>query len=259
MTLFDVSAWTGIWPFTAVRQTTLRDLVTQLRTVGVTGALVSPLNAVLGPDPMLANADLLAEVNALATDFLLRIAPILDPTLPGWERDLAELAAQEIVAAVRIVPNYHGYEVDGEAARSLAAAVTAAGLPVVVQLRVLDERAHHPLMKVPAVPVASVTTLAASVPDGTFVLAGVFQAELAAVADRPNVLVEVSSVESGDALGNAIAALGAERLLLGTHAPVYEPAVAVAKVRHGGVSAAMQQAIGWENAASVVRAEVRNG
>lgn len=258
MTLFDVNAWTGMWPFTAVRQTGLDDLVSQLRAVGVSGAMVSPLNAVLGPDPMLANVDLLAEMSAANVgDFQLRVAPVVDPSLPGWERDLADLVTHDIVAAVRMVPNYHGYDVDGPVALDFVRAATAAGLPVVVQLRVLDERAHHPLMKVPAVPVTAVAALAAAVPTATLVLAGVFQAELAAIAGLPNVLAELSSVESGDALGNAIAALGSDRLLLGTHAPVYEPAVAIAKVLRGGVSEDVQWAIGGGNAAKVFRTDVR--
>lgn len=258
MTLFDASAWVGMWPFTATRQTDLAGLVRQLAALGVTGALVSPLNAVLGPDPMLANDDLLAEIEGFPRDdFVVRAAPVLDPSLPGWDRDLARLVGHPAVTAIRIVPNYHGYDVAGQSALALADAASHAGKPVVVQVRVLDERAHHPLMKVPAVPVADVARLATAVPGATFVMAGAFQAELALVAGQANVLAEVSSVESTDALGNAIEALGVDRLLLGTHAPVYEPAVAVAKLLYGGASEAIQRRIGWENASFLHHAQLR--
>jgi predicted TIM-barrel fold metal-dependent hydrolase len=85
------------------------------------------------------------------------------------------------------------------------------------------------------------------VPDARFLACGVYQAELAALAKAPNVAVELSSVESGDALANALAVIGPERLLLGTHAPVYEPAPGVAKVA-GAVHDSVAAHVGWKNA-----------
>jgi hypothetical protein len=117
-----------------------------------------------------------------------------------------------------------------------------------VQLRVLDERAHHPLMQVPGVPVEALARLATAVPDGRFLACGIFQAELGALADAPNVMAEVSSVESGDALANALSALGPDRLMLGTHAPVYDPAPGMAKVAGVTDDAGVVDRVGRTNA-----------
>ncbi len=230
MNRIDVAAWTGIWPFTMTRETSLPDLVTSLQAVGIDGAVVSPLNAVLGPDPMPANRDLLDACRSAGDAFLLRVAPILDPTLPGWERDLEGLASDPLVAAIRLVPVYHRFAIDGPEAEEIVRAATAHGLPVCVQVRIIDERAHHPLMLVPAVPTAAIGRLARIVPEARFLVSGTFQSELSALADVSNVSIELSSVESADTLANALAVLGPERLLLGTHAPVYTPAPGVAKV-----------------------------
>jgi hypothetical protein len=230
--LFDASAWTGIWPFAMSAPVTLAELVASLEDAGITGAAVSPLNAVLAPDPMAANLDLLAEANQLASDtFDLRVVPVLDPSLPGWEGDLDTLleTARPLIGAIKAIPNYHGYAVNGPQGVALAKAVTKAGLGLCIQIRLLDERAHHPLMKVPGVPVDGVARLAEAVPEGRFLACGVYQAELARLT-AINVSAELSSVESGDALANALAVIGANRLLLGTHAPIYYPAAGVAKV-----------------------------
>jgi predicted TIM-barrel fold metal-dependent hydrolase len=252
MMRFDASAWVGIWPFTAVRTTSLADLVSDLRAVGMSGAAISPLNAVLGPDPRLANRDLLAEAEAFdAGEFDVRIVPMLDPSLPGWKRDLEQLVASDLVVGIRIVPNYHGYDVDGDDAMAIAMAVTESGLPLCVQVRMIDERAHHPLMKVSGVPLDGVARLARAVPDARILVGGAFTAELASIADVANVSAELSSVESGDAFGNAAKVLGADRLLLGTHAPLYTSAVAVAKVDLSDASEDERARVAWGNAASL--------
>lgn len=249
MTLFDASAWTGMWPFTMSAPVGLDELVVCLRRAGIGGAAVSPLNAVLAPEPQTSNLALIDAAAVLVGDFDLRIVPLLDPSLPGWERDLDSVleAGRDLVGSVKIVPNYHRYEVDGDAATALARRATSAGLGICVQMRILDERAHHPLMQMPGVPAEGLARLAQVVPDARFLACGVYQAELAALADAPNVSVELSSVESGDALANALAVVGPERPMLGTHVPVYEPASGVAKVR-GVTEDAVAARVGWENA-----------
>jgi hypothetical protein len=237
MTRFDASAWAGMWPFTMHSPISLADLMAGLKAVGITGAAISPLNAVLAPEPMSANLDLLAEKSQCTDEtFSLRVAPVLNPGLPGWERDLSVLlnGHRSAIDAIKILPNYHGYEVDGPDSRALATAAKEAGLGLCVQVRMLDERAHHPLMKVPGVPIAGVARLAAAIPAGRLLACGVFQSELAGIAGSANVSAELSSVESGDTLSNALAVIGDDRVLLGTHAPIYYPAAGVAKVEESG-------------------------
>jgi len=232
MTRFDASAWAGQWPFTASVSTGLTDLVAGLREAGFSGAAVSPLAAVLGPEPMTANLALIEEARNLPGDFAVRLVPILDPSLPGWERDLDDLLSRHAgsIGAFRIVPNYHGYVVDSPGSIGLAKAVTNAGLGLAVQIRMLDERAHHPLMKVPGVPFDGVVRLSDAVPDARILACGIFQSELPAIRGAPRISAELSSIESGDTVANAAAVIGIDRLLLGTHAPVYDPAPAVAKI-----------------------------
>src|SRR5688572_16512794 len=89
MTVFDASAWAGMWPFTESAPTSLVDLVSGLRAAGISGAAVSPLAAVLAPEPQLANLALIDEIErAGGDDFNLRVVPVLNPSLPGWESDL---------------------------------------------------------------------------------------------------------------------------------------------------------------------------
>ena len=88
----DVSAWTGTWPFDVNGHVSLARLAARLEAAGILEALVSPLDAVLAPDPMPANRALLAEIEEagdLPVD--LRPAPVVNPLLATWFADLVEL------------------------------------------------------------------------------------------------------------------------------------------------------------------------
>lgn len=253
MSRFDASAWAGMWPFTTSVTTSLPELYRNLIAAGISGAAVSPLNAVLAPEPMGVNLALIDQAGLLANDdFEIRVVPVLDPSLPGWERDLEKLLSEHdaLIGAVKILPNYHNYAVDGSEAVALARAVTHAGLGLCVQVRMLDERAHHPLMNVSGVPPEGIVCLAEAVPGVRILACAVFQAELAAIAGAPNISVELSSIESGDTLANALAAVGKDRVLLGSHAPIYYPAASVAKVSNTASDAATISRINTLNAAA---------
>jgi hypothetical protein len=233
---FDASAWVGNWPFVSSVETDLAELVAQLERVGLSGAAISPLAAVLGPEPMTANLALLDQAKRYSGNFTIGIVPILDPSFPGWQQDLTTLlsAYPEYLAAIKIVPNYHGYAVDSGECLRLAHAVAGAGLGLCVQVRMLDERAHHPLMMVPGVPVTDIARLARAAPTTRFLASGVFRNELSILAGAPNISAELSSVESGNTLEDALAVLDARRLMLGTHAPVYYPLPGMVKLTTSG-------------------------
>lgn len=236
MNLFDASAWVGAWPFGAGRHETLSELIDVLLACGIEGAAVSPVRAVLAPEPMTWNRALLDDIRREArmdASFTLPWVPVINPAVPGWERDLAECLAAggDLIGAVRLIPNYHGYAPDAPAAIACARAVADAGHPVIVQIRMLDERAHHPLMKVPGVAPEAIVRLARARPGMRIIAAAPFMAELASFADCASISVELSMVENGETLPSAIAQLGVDRVLFGTHAPIHSIAPSVAKLR----------------------------
>lgn len=247
--LADASAWIGAWPFAEGLTTSLPALLHTLQRAGITGgAAISPLAAVLAATPMPANQALTAAIaRQQSPRFPLWSVPVLNPTLPGWEADLAVCLEEggNHIGGFRLLPNYHGYAADGPAALACAEAIAAAGKAIVVQIRMLDERAHHPLMKVPATDIGAVTRLAAAIPVGRFLAAGLFFGELPALAEAPNLAIELSSIETGDTLPMTLQIVPPERIMLGTHAPIYYPAPAVAKLV--GVSDAIKRRIGSDN------------
>ena len=236
---FDASAWTGTWPFGDGEAASLAGTIVALRDAGFAGALVSPLRAVLAAEPSAANAALRDEAARLPADgFALRLAPVVDPSLADWDRQLRHetAGAGDALGAIRILPNYHAYDLTIPSIDTLAGVLAQAGIPLVIQVRMLDERAHHPRMVVPPVPVAAIADLGRRHPALAIVASGIFFAELAAIRDVPNVCIDLSSVETGETLPDVLRAIPPDRVLLGTHAPLYVPAAALAKLGGDGVS-----------------------
>ncbi len=265
---FDASAWVGSWPFRpsgAAR--TPAALERLLLAHGVEGACAAPLEPILAPDPMPANLAFLEAVRRRRGGrFRWVPAVIVDPTLEGGEADVRhclELGAR----CLKVLPSYHLYaevavaaaastpwvrpaaEAGHRALDALCALAASSGVPVAVQLRLQDERAQHPLMRVPGVPPADVAALARGHPNTRFVACGAYLAELAALAPAGNVAVELSFVEGEDTLAQALARVGAGRVLLGTHAPLHYVRAGLAKVEAAaGVTPEVRAAVGWGNA-----------
>lgn len=248
--MHDASVFTGPWPFATGEHETLPTLAAALRRVGISAAAVSPARAILAPEPAAHNAALARQARRWhEPDVRFVPVPIIDPSSPCWRDHLA--ACHELVdggpRAVKIVPNYHGYDVLDGSVIALATELVPDRTTLCVQLRMTDERAHHPLMKVPGVDPASVVDLAKRVPDLPILACAPYLAELPVLAPAPNVHAELSFVESGYLLRDALHALGPNRLLLGTHAPLHYPAPGVAKLTSDDLAPEAHQKISCAN------------
>ncbi len=248
--MHDASVFVGHWAFSPAPTATVKDLIARLSAAEITGAAFSPAEAVLAPEPMTANCRLFAALAATqSAGFTVVAVPIIDPSLPGWEDHFAASldAGGTMVRAVKIVPNYHNYSLDIPAVTALARECGERGIGLCVQVRMEDERSHHPLMRVPAVPPAAVVALAGEHAALPLLICGAYMAELTAYRTCPTVSVELSFVESGFLLRDALASLDADRLLLGTHAPVHMIATSVAKLSSDDLNADARARIGTEN------------
>ncbi len=232
--LRDASAFFGAWAFAGLPAPSLSELVGQYRAAGVDGAALSPVEAVLQPEPMAGNLQMLrALISAGGKDFAVRAVPIINPSLPSWDDDVTTCLSESgpLVRAFKVVPNYHNFALDHRASDALAEACTDRRLGLCVQMRMEDERSHHPLMKVSPVESAAVVALARRHPRLSILVCAPYMAELRAYRDCPNVQAELSMVESGFLLQDALRHISADRLLLGTHAPIHMIAPSVAKLQ----------------------------
>jgi len=225
--LIDTSVFCGYWPFRCLAQRTPDALKAHLQSRGVTLAWVAATEAILYPDPMQANEPLFEAISG--DPFFVPVA-IVDVTLATWRRDAERCLRKWGCRALKLVPNYHGYKLSDPRVSELVSVAGEADVPVCVQMRMMDERAHHPLMKVPGVPAADVARLAQRSPEVRFLACGAYRHDLPGLSGAPNVWVEISSVESGQTLRSAVEARGPERLVFGSHSPFYYFEAVLAKL-----------------------------
>jgi predicted TIM-barrel fold metal-dependent hydrolase len=246
--MWDVSAFVGDWPFRRLPDCTPEALEQRLRREGFQRAYVSPLDGLFAGDPQPANAhwgDILRE----STFF--HFVPILNPMLPGWERSLAACREQG-AAAVRLVPNYHGYSAQEEAAKALAQAAGGLHLPVMIQLRMQDTRAMHPRAPVPDVDWREAAALARACPQTPLIVVAASWPEACKLLEEtralPGCYLTLSHLEVVDGVWRLVEQFGTERLLMGTHAPLFTPTSARVKVEMSRLSAAQKYALCEGNA-----------
>ena len=249
--LVDVSAWTGTWPFDLNGPVSLESLADRLARAGIVEALVSPLAAVLAPDPMPANWALVSECEAARdSPVTFHPVPIINPMLATWRTDLGSLIASSpgVIKAVRLLPDWHGWGPGLPDATACLRVISDHGLVPIIQTRMIDERAM-PVAAAPArLEVDALVTWLRMSPQIPTVLGGVYRNELPQLADLEHVAVDVALVESGDTLATLMEVLSPERVLLGTHAPLLEPLSAVVKLPVAGPHAAAAYQIGSETA-----------
>jgi hypothetical protein len=88
--VIDASIWAGQWPFAIHAHRALPELAAQLSASGVSRAVISPVRAILAPDPMDCHDELRCQIASaeLPAGFRFSLVPIVNPALPGWRIQL---------------------------------------------------------------------------------------------------------------------------------------------------------------------------
>lgn len=132
----DINCFTGNWPFFRLRCNTVEKLKKLHSEAHISSGLISSLEAVFYQDPYEAELQLAQQIEGTA----YKHAMILNPMLPAWQDDLKRAARDLKISAVRIMPGYHRYLLTDSVMDSVASALRDLNLPLVITLRVRDER-----------------------------------------------------------------------------------------------------------------------
>jgi predicted TIM-barrel fold metal-dependent hydrolase len=250
--MIDVNLWLSRWPFRRLPDDEPEALVQRLRRLGVTEAWAGSLDALLHQDLGSVNARQVEACRVHGAG-LLRPFGTVNPMLPDWAEDLRRCHEVYRMPGIRLHPNYHGYGLDHPAFAELLGDAVRRGLVVQIVLKMVDERTLHPLLKgLPTTDPAPLIGLLGRIPRARVVLLNALGnlrgEELKRLLAVDRIWVDIAMLEGVGGLERLIAQVGADRLLFGSHAPLFYAESAHLKLKESALTPEQTLAIREGNA-----------
>lgn len=223
MKRMDFNAFAGNWPFFKVRNNTVEKLAQLHARCGIEGGFVSSLEAIFYQDPYEAELELARQLQG--TSYMH--AMTLNPRLPGWKDDLKRACAQLNITAVRLVPGFQGYTLADPVMEEVSAALREYGLPLIITMRMRDERTMW-MLQPESVSMEDLQSFLDKYPDIPTLITHIRAAEVEKLspqlAARENLFVDISGFKDGlfvlDHTWGETAARG--HIVYGSGAPLME-------------------------------------
>ena len=232
--IFDIDTAVGVWPFRKLRFTGDPDaLYAHLAKNGITRGVTRHYGAEFCADLDFINEELAKSVRpGFLPSFAVR------PDYKQWKTLQTKVVA--------LYPSFHSYRLTDPETLEMAHALAARGTVLHVILREEDERCHHLRCRIPPVPTEDIEAFADAVPEAKIVLVNSI-GELGLIAKHANLYGDMASFEPFD-VAKALAGMPMDRLLFGSHTPIYATLAALRKLEKSTLAADVLAAIRGGNA-----------
>jgi predicted TIM-barrel fold metal-dependent hydrolase len=248
--IVDVNVSLSRWPLRRLPCDETPRLVEKLKRHDVTQAWAGSLDGLFHRDLGGVNARLADECRRFGEGRLMPFGSV-NPMLPDWPEDLRRCDEEHRMPGIRLHPNYHGYTLTDPALAELLAGAEKRGLVVELAVRMDDVRVQHPLMRIADVDTKPLPELVARRPKLRLVLlsalATIRGPEMKRIA-AAGVYFEISMQEGTAGVSNLLREVPLERILFGSHLPLFDLESAALKMRESDLTAAQTAAIAHGNA-----------
>lgn len=248
--MIDCNVMLERWPFRRFVDDTPDRLVAKLKAHSVTQAWAGSFDGLFHRDIAAVNQRLADACRPFA-DFLKPFGTV-NPALPDWHDDLRRCHEVHKMPGLRLHPNYHGYTLDDPRFAELLSLATERGLIVQLALSMEDERTQHALHRVPHVDPKPLAGIVAKLPKLRLVLLNVFRSlpvlQSAEVAKAGQVWFDIAMLESVAGIAKLIEHVSPERVLFGSHSPLFYFESAELKLTESGLPESVLQQIRSTNA-----------
>ena len=237
--LLDINAYVGHWPFKQLQYNNCSKLLGRMNQYSVDISVISNLNGIFYKNTQPANEELYDELNSDKA-FNGRFIPfaIINPIYAGWREDLDTCITKFGMKGVRVFPQYHDYEITDQSFVELVKIVRDRGLPVAIDIRMVDSR-QRSWMDIPVfVPgeksdiifkewqLKNIIPIIKEVPDAKFIIVNIANGlrlsdEELEIIKKADVLMDTSGRSMSD-IPDLLKKFGKEKFAFGTHAPILD-------------------------------------
>ena len=258
--IIDINAHLGHYPFRQLRHNTTDGLLALMDASGIDKAVVSSLNSVFYRDAHTGNEEL-AEAAENANGRFIPLATI-NPKYAGWERDLDQAVSEWQMKGIRLVPQYHDYQLTDEHGQAILTAAVERQIPVAIPQRLEDRRQRHHFDAATDLSLDGVLRAVQShselkliflnwlsISEDTLKEAGLCDRILIDLTRIPILLVKT--------LPTLIVSVGIQAIAFGTHIPLNYPGPPLVKLEIMEVTEEDRERIAWRNAVEFLGLEER--
>lgn len=258
--LVDTNVTLFRWPFRRMNGDETSELVSVLKRGGVQSAWAGSFECVFHRDIAAANERLSSECRERGAGLLLAFGSI-NPALPDWREDLRRCFEVHRMPGIRLYPNYHGYGLDLPELTQLFEVATELGMLLQLCLSLEDERQQHPVFRVPHVDPGPLEKLIRATPGVRLQVLNAFRAlpplKAAPLVSAGNVSFEISMLESVAGVERFAQQVPVERLMFGSHSPLFYWQAARLKLDESELPAPHLKAIASQNALRLLNQQRR--
>jgi predicted TIM-barrel fold metal-dependent hydrolase len=243
--IIDVNVYLERWPFRRLPCDRADRLLEKLDACGVTQAWAGSFDGLLHRDMGGVNARLAEACRKHGAGRLIPFGSV-NPWLPDWKEDLRRCHEEHGMPGIRLHPNYHGYQLENPDFAELLALAERRDLIVQLCLRMEDVRMQHPIMPVPDVRPEPILDLMKELPKLRLVLLSALRMRgkiLTQFVEAGNVYFEISMLEGVQGISNLLQRIPVERVLFGSHFPLFHLESALLKLQESDLPQAARDAI----------------
>lgn len=241
--LLDINAYVGHWPFKQLQYNTCAKLLERMNRFGVDVSVISNLNGVFYKNTQSANEELYDELRS-DSRFRDRFIPfaVINPIYAGWKDDMEVCVKKMGMKGIRVYPKYHDYELTDPSFIELVKISRDRGLPVAIDIRMVDSRQRSWLDIPVFVPkeekydiitlewnVRSILPIIKEVPDAKYIIVNVANSiklddEELELIKKTQLVFDTSGreIRGDNALALLLKRFGNDKFAFGTHAPILD-------------------------------------
>jgi len=250
--LIDTNVSLFQWPFRRLPYDDPVTLSKKLQSLGIVEAWAASFEGVLHRDLSSANSRL---ADACREHEVFAPVGVINVALPDWEEDLERCLKKHRMHALRVYPNYHGYDLKSPAFEKLVRLITRrAVLQIAASME--DQRTQHPLVRVADVDLDPIIDLCRRIDGSTIQILNYRPRSsfLQQAAQVPGLYFDTARVDSTDGVPQLVQALPEGRVLFGSHAPFLTPEAAIIRTHESNkLAAATLKTIWMSNARNLRR------